>query len=62
MHTGSSSSFVHYGKTLTDLEKFEDLVKEVTACACRNYLSEHVKSDNMCAYTLSVWRHWNVHT
>ncbi|XP_045894233.1 dynein axonemal heavy chain 6-like [Micropterus dolomieu] len=34
-------------EVLTDLEKFQDLVKELAACACRNYLSEpRSTSDN----------------
>lgn len=54
---------VHYYQVLSDLEKFQDLVKEVAVCACRNYLSEpQSKSDSPSAYTLTIWRHWNVHT
>uniref|UniRef100_A0A8C4HR50 Dynein, axonemal, heavy chain 6 n=2 Tax=Dicentrarchus labrax TaxID=13489 RepID=A0A8C4HR50_DICLA len=37
--------FKQLQEVLTDLERFQDLVKEVTVCACRNYLSE-IESDN----------------
>ncbi|XP_070782457.1 dynein axonemal heavy chain 6 [Enoplosus armatus] len=39
--------FKQLQEVLTDLEKFQDLVKELTVCGCRNYLSEVLtKSDN----------------
>lgn len=36
---------VSFVKALTDLEKFKDLVKQVTVCACRSYLSAQYKLD-----------------
>ena len=34
----SLPSFFYYCQVKNDLVKFQDLVKEVTICACRNYL------------------------
>lgn len=45
--------FVHYCQVVTDMEKFQELVKEVTLCAYRNCLSGDSKSDPS-AYTLTI--------
>lgn len=46
-------SFSLCWQTLEDLDKFADLVKEVTISACRYYLAEHMQSSNtgLCAAT-----------
>ncbi|KAM7393703.1 hypothetical protein PAMP_020556 [Pampus punctatissimus] len=42
------AQFKKLQEILSDLEKFQDLAKEVTVCACRNYLSEsQPKSDTL---------------
>lgn len=47
VHTMLGETFqelcVHFYQILADLEKFQDLVKEVAVCACRNILSEYLK-------------------
>nr|XP_046259789.1 dynein axonemal heavy chain 6 isoform X2 [Scatophagus argus] len=45
LQTFQDIQFQQLQEVLTDLEKFQDLVKEVTVCACRNYLSEQFISD-----------------
>nr|XP_019939373.1 PREDICTED: dynein heavy chain 6, axonemal [Paralichthys olivaceus] len=40
------TQFKQLQKILDDLKKFEVLVKEVTLCACRNFLEQQPKSDN----------------
>lgn len=46
-------SFSPCWQTLEDLDKFADLVKEVTISACRNYLAEHMQSSNTGACTVT---------
>lgn len=42
-------------QTLTDLKRFQDLVKELTICACRNYLSPATQPGNSGVYIVIAW-------
>lgn len=49
-------------QTLTDLKKFQDLVKELTFCACRNYLSPPTQPENSRVYIVTTWNGWCLQT